>query len=64
MESKSRSSHVEVTQEASNVCILSLTAGQIKVESSQKEQELLQNLFDWRERSEKTQWILGEPLNY
>ena len=29
---------------------------------TKKEQRLLQDLFDWQERSSKTHWILGQPL--
>ena len=31
-------------------------------ELSDKDKRLLQNLFDWQERSKNTYWVLGEPL--
>ena len=33
-------------------------------ELSEKEKRLLQELFDWHERSAKTDWVLGEPRGY
>lgn len=29
---------------------------------TEREKRLLQDLFDWQERSSKTHWILGQPL--
>ena len=29
---------------------------------TEDEKRLLQELFDWQERSNKTHWILGQPL--
>lgn len=29
---------------------------------TEKEKRLLQELFEWQERSRKTYWILGQPL--
>ena len=29
---------------------------------TEREKRLLEDLFDWQERSRKTHWILGEPL--
>ena len=29
---------------------------------TQREKRLLQDLFDWQERSRNTHWILGQPL--
>lgn len=29
---------------------------------TEREKQLLQDLFDWQERSRKTPWILGQPL--
>jgi hypothetical protein len=29
---------------------------------TEREKRLLQELFDWQERSSKTHWILGQPL--
>jgi hypothetical protein len=29
---------------------------------TEREKRLLQDLFEWQERSRKTYWVLGEPL--
>ena len=29
---------------------------------TEREKQLLQDLFDWQERSRKTPWILGQPV--
>ncbi len=29
---------------------------------TEREKRLLEDLFDWQERSSKTHWILGQPL--
>lgn len=29
---------------------------------TEREQQLLQELFDWQKRSRETNWILGQPL--
>ena len=29
---------------------------------TEREKHLLQELFDWQDRSRKTHWILGQPL--
>lgn len=29
-----------------------------------REQKLLQDLFDWEERSRRTNWVLGKPVGY
>lgn len=29
---------------------------------TEREKRLLQDLFEWQERSRKTHWILGQPL--
>ena len=29
---------------------------------TEREKQLLQDLFDWQERSRKTHWVLGQPL--
>lgn len=29
---------------------------------TEREKQLLQDLFDWQERSRKTHWILGQPV--
>ena len=29
---------------------------------TEREKRLLQDIFDWQERSNKTHWILGQPL--
>jgi len=29
---------------------------------TEREKRLLQDIFDWQERSSKTHWILGQPL--
>ena len=29
---------------------------------TEREKQLLQDIFDWYERSAKTDWILGEPI--
>jgi len=29
---------------------------------TEREKRLLQELFEWQERSSKTHWILGQPL--
>ncbi len=29
---------------------------------TEREKRLLQDLFDWQDRSSKTHWVLGQPL--
>lgn len=29
---------------------------------TEREKKLLQDLFDWQERSRKTHWVLGQPV--
>ena len=31
---------------------------------SEEEKFLLEQLFEWKERSEKTPWVLGQPLGF
>jgi hypothetical protein len=64
MKSQGQDSQSGQGQEENSVFILSSVSSQEKVQLSPKELELMQNLFDWRDRSKKTQWILGKPLNY
>ena len=32
------------------------------IRPTEREKQLLQDLFDWQERSRKTHWVLGQPL--
>ena len=32
------------------------------IRPTEREKQLLQDLFDWQERSRKTPWVLGQPL--
>jgi len=66
MSSQGQASQADQTQkqETSGVVFLSRANGQIKVEPSAQEQDQLQNLLDWRKKSEKTPWTLGTPISY